>query len=189
MSMRNVLAVVGDDSTQTRATLETAIGLADRENARLTLAKTCVSPTAGVWAVPFGSGVAYVDPSRESPEDACRAVARIAQDIPRGIPVTTLVLNHATQKALVKLVSGGHFGAVVAEAGLFSRCGRLRRLLAQEDVLAVPVPLGAAAPEPGVTAGAPEDEQRVGARTPGGPLGGYLPGGAALVTARPGPAT
>jgi hypothetical protein len=152
MSMCNVLAVVGEHSPHTAATLKTAVELADRENARLTIVRTCSSNGAYVWVTPFGSGAAYIDPQPESPEQACRAVALIARTVPDWIPVTTLVLDQSTEKGLVKLISDGHFGAVVAEATLFSRCKRLRRLLAQEDVLSVPVTIDDAVVQPAAVA-------------------------------------
>ncbi len=139
--MFDVLAVVGEDSPQTQATLCAAVELAERENARLTLARTRVTVGAYAWAMPFGP--AYGDPCVESPEQACLAVARIARGVPPGTPLTTLVLDQTPQKALVKLVAGGNFGAVVAEPRLLTRCRRLRRLLAQMGVLAVPVMLDA----------------------------------------------
>jgi hypothetical protein len=146
MSMFDVIAVVGEDSPQTQATLRVAIELAERENARLTLAKTRFSVCSYAWAMPFGPGPAYVDPSLESPEQACRAVAHIARAVPLGTPLTTLVLDQKPQKALVKLIAGGNFGAVVADAKLLARCRRLRRLLARNGVLAVPVMLDAEHP-------------------------------------------
>jgi hypothetical protein len=169
MSMCNVLAVISERSPYTEATLRTAVELADRENARLTIARTCHSAAPYVWVTPFGSGAAYVDPEAESPEQACRAVALIARTVPDWIPVTTLVLDQSTEKGLVKLISGGQIGAVVAEAGLFSRCKRLRRLLAVEDVMSVPVVVDASVVEPACALVDGEGE--------GGRLAGAMPGG------------
>ena len=67
MSMCNVLGVLGDNEDQVRATLEAAIALADAENARLTLVKTCDDGRAYVWITPFAYGGAYVPPPIDTP--------------------------------------------------------------------------------------------------------------------------
>jgi hypothetical protein len=141
MSMCNVLGVLGDNEDQIRATLEAAIALADAENARLTLVKTCDDGRAYVWITPFAYGGAYVPPPIDTPAEAARLLARVAEFVPETIPVTTLVLGHDTQGSLVKLVRAGNYGAVVADKQLLAHCRRLRRELRREGIREVPVTL------------------------------------------------
>jgi hypothetical protein len=142
MSICNVLAVLSDDTDQIRETFNTAVELAEAENARLTLAKTCEYGNSYVWISPFGVGGAYLPPSSDSPQTAACLLARIAEFVPTWIPVTTIVLEQSTQRSLIKLLDDGHYGAVVADAKLFPRCRRLRRRLRQGQILAVPVKTG-----------------------------------------------
>jgi hypothetical protein len=142
MSMCNVLAVLSDDRNQIRETFNTAVELADAENARLTLAKTCEYGKSYVWISPFGVGGAYLPEPSDSPETAAGLLARVAEFVPSWIPVTTMVLEHSTQRSLMKLLCDGHYGAVVADAKLFPRCRRLRRRLEHDQILAVPVKPG-----------------------------------------------
>jgi hypothetical protein len=139
MSMCNVLGVLGDGEDQAWATLHAAIALADAENARLTLVKTCDGGRSYVWITPFAYGGAYVPPPLDSPADAARLLARVAEFVPGTIPVTTLVLGPDTQRSLVKLVRAGNYGAVVADQRLLSHCRRLRRELLREGIRQVPV--------------------------------------------------
>jgi len=141
MSMCNVLGVLGDSEDQARATLNAAIALADAENARLTLVKTCDCGRAYVWITPFAYGGAYVPPPVDSPAEAARLLARVAEFVPGTISLTTLVLGPDTQRALVRLLHAGNYGAVVADKQLLSHCRRLRRELLREGIREVPVTL------------------------------------------------
>jgi hypothetical protein len=141
MSMCNVLGVLGDNEDRVRATLEAAIALADAENARLTLVKTCDDGRAYVWITPFACGGAYVPPPIDTPAEAARLLAHVAEFVPETIPVTTLVLGHDTQGSLVRLVRAGNYGAVVADRQLLAHCRRLRRELRREGIREVPVTL------------------------------------------------
>jgi hypothetical protein len=139
MSMCNVLGVLGDGEDQAWATLNAAIALAEAENARLTLVKTCEVGRSYVWVTPFAYGGAYVPPTLDSPTDAARLLARVAEFVPGTIPVTTLVLGPDTQRSLVRLLRAGNYGAVVADKQLLSHCRRLRRELQRESIREVAV--------------------------------------------------
>jgi hypothetical protein len=139
MSMCNVLAVLGDSEDQAWATLSAAIALADAENARLTLVKTCDCGRAYVWVTPFAYGGAYVPPPVDSPAEAARLLARVAEFVPGTIPLTTLVLGPDTQRSLVRLLRAGNYGAVVADSQLLTHCRRLRREMRREGIREVPV--------------------------------------------------
>jgi hypothetical protein len=116
-----------------QATFRAAVALAESTNARLTLAKTCEQGRAYVWIAPFAVGAAYLPPDVESPDEAARMLARIVEQVPDSIPVTTLVLTSDSQACLMKLMHERHFGAIVAEADLLSRWRRLRRQLRREQ--------------------------------------------------------
>ena len=130
----NVLAVLGDGEESIRATFRAAVELADAGNARLTLVKTCEPGRAYVWIAPFAVGAAYMPPELESPDEAARLLSRVAEEVPESIPVTTLVLTADTQASLLKLLRERHFGAIVADADLFSSWWRLRRQLRREHL-------------------------------------------------------
>src|ERR1700722_11188320 len=120
----NVLAVLGDGEDSMRATCSAAIDRAGPANARLTLVRTCEPGRSYVWVAPFAVGAAYLPPEVESPDEAARQLARIVDQVPSWIPVTTVVLTSDTQTCLLKLLHERHFGAIVADAGLLSRWRR-----------------------------------------------------------------
>jgi hypothetical protein len=139
MSMCNVLGVLGDSEDRAWETLNAAVALADAENARLTLVKTCDAARAYVWITPFACGGAYVPPPLDSPAEAARLLARVVEFVPGTIPLTTLVLGPDTQGSLVRLLRAGHYGAVVADKQLLAHCRRLRRELRREGIREIPV--------------------------------------------------
>lgn len=143
----NVLAVLGDGEESIRATFSAAVDLADAGNARLTLVKTCEEGRAYVWIAPFAVGAAYMPPALDSPDDAARLLARVTEEVPDRMPVTTLVLTADTQGSLLRLLRDGRFGAVVADADLLSRCRRLRRYLCGEQIQTVLIRSGCAPAE------------------------------------------
>lgn len=120
-----------------RATCRAAIDLAESTNARLTLVRTCEPGRAYVWIAPFAVGAAYLPPEVESPEAAARQLARLVDQIPSSIPVTTLMLTSDTQACLLKLLHERHFGAIVADADLLSRWRRLRHEVEREGLQTV----------------------------------------------------
>lgn len=133
----NVLAVIGDGEESIRATLAAAVELAEVANARLTLVKACEQGGTYVWIAPFAVGAAYMPPPLESPEDASRLLARVAEDVPASIPLTTLVLTADPQTSLLRLLRAGNFGAIVADGDLLSHWWRLRRHLRHEQLRTV----------------------------------------------------
>ena len=120
-----------------RATFAAAVELAETANARLTLVKTCDQGRAYVWVAPFAVGAAYLPPELESPDDAARLLARLAEQVPGSIPLTTLVLTCDSQALILKLLHERHFGAVVAEKDQLARWRRVRRELQREQVQTV----------------------------------------------------
>lgn len=140
MSMCNVLAVLGDSEDQMWETFDAAVSLAEAENARLTLAKTCCPGQTYVWMTPFACGGAYVPPP-QGPEEVNRTLARVVARVPADLPVTTLTLGADTQRCLIRLLREGRYGALVAEADLLKHCRRLRRELRRNEIQGVPVPL------------------------------------------------
>jgi hypothetical protein len=139
MSMCNVIGVLGDDEDEVWDTFRTAVDLADVERARLTLTKTCDDGRSYVWVTPFAFGGAYVPPPLDSPYEAERILARIAEFVPGSIPVTTHVLGPNTQEALVKLLRSGHYNALVASQDLLGHCRRLRRELRRQEIQTITV--------------------------------------------------
>jgi hypothetical protein len=132
-----VLAVLGDGEDSMQATCTAAIDLAESTNARLTLVRTCEPGRSYVWIAPFAVGAAYLPPEVESPEEAARQLARIVEQVPNWIPLTTMVLTSDSQTCLLKLLHEHHFGAIVADADLLSRWRRLRRELRREQLRTV----------------------------------------------------
>ncbi len=104
-----------------RDTLQAAVALAESEYARLTLVKTCDAGRAYVWVAPFAAGGAYLPPAVDSPDEAGRILARVAERVPQEIPVTMLVLGSDTQASLLQLLRSGCYGAVVADRNLLSQ--------------------------------------------------------------------
>lgn len=139
MSMCNVLAVLGDNDDAMWETFDEAVALAQAENARLTLAKTCDDGRSSVWVTPFAFSGAYVPPQFDTPEDAARVLAEVVDRVPASLPVTTVVLNPDTQGALLKLLSCNNYGAVVADCRLLRHCRRVRRALRSGEVREVAV--------------------------------------------------
>jgi hypothetical protein len=132
-----VLAVLGDGEESMRATCSAAIDLAESANARLTLVRTCEPGRAYVWIAPFAVGAAYLPPEVESPDEAARQLARIVEQVPNWIPVTSLVLTSDSQACVLKLLHEHHFGAIVADADVLSRWRRLRREVQREHLQTV----------------------------------------------------
>jgi hypothetical protein len=167
MSMCNVLAVLGDNEETMWEAFDAAVALADAENARLTLAKTCDDGRAYMWITPFAFGGVYVPPPVDSSAEAARRLAQIAERVPRSTPVTTVVLGNDTQDALLQLLRSGHFGAVVADRDLLRHCRRLRRQCEREEIQAIAVsprssvPVAPAAPAPAPAPVASAEKPRV----------------------------
>lgn len=114
-----------------------ALELAESRRARLTLAKTCDGGRAYVWVAPFAVGGAYLPPELESPEQAARELARVVEQVPSSVPVTTIVLGADAPVSLLRLLRSGNYGAVVADRQLLGRCWRVRRQLRRDGLLTV----------------------------------------------------
>lgn len=119
------------------ATLNAAIELAERANARLTLVKTCENGRAYVWVAPFAVGAAYLPPELESPDEACQVLSRLVSEVPDSIPVTMCVLTSDSQASLLKILHERHFGAVVLDKDQLAHWGRVRRQLRREQLQVV----------------------------------------------------
>jgi hypothetical protein len=127
MSMRNVVGVLEDEPDRLWSTFASAVELADRERARLTLVKTLETGRAYVWCVPFGAGSVYLPPDEDPGVHAGRLLARAAEFVPMEIPVTTLVLGLDTERDLRRLISRGDYDAVVANERFLRHRRKLRR--------------------------------------------------------------
>jgi hypothetical protein len=128
------MTILGGDEGSTRATLSTAIGLATETNARLTLVKTCEPPRCYVWAAPFAAGGAYVPAESESPQEAARALCRLADEVPNAIPVTMLVLPPDAQAGVLRLLRERRFGLVVASQTQLAHWRRVRQELRRAEI-------------------------------------------------------
>jgi hypothetical protein len=136
-----VLAVLGDAEDELWACLDAAVEVAERDHARLTLAKTTDPGRLVRWLCPFAIGTLYL-PGQIAME-AGHALARAAEFVPQDIPLTTVLLTDATQRDLLRLLRAGRYGAVVASASLLSHCRKLTRQLGRLGVEPVPVVPGA----------------------------------------------
>ena len=134
MSMCNVIGLLEDNEEQMWSTVEAAVALADAENARLTLAKTCEPGRWLDWMSPFGCGGAFVPPHFDSPDAAARLLAQAAESVPAWIPVTTVLLGADTRKSLRTVLQRYPSGAVVTGPKLLARCRLLGRDLRRMDI-------------------------------------------------------
>lgn len=125
----NVLAILSDGEDSIRSTIDAAVELAQETRARLTLVKTCDSGRAYVWVAPFAVGAAYLPPELESPDEAARVLAHLAEQVPASIPLTTMVLSSDAQAAVLRLLRERHFGAIVADKDQLARWRAVRRQL------------------------------------------------------------
>jgi hypothetical protein len=136
----DVLAVLEDGEEQIQGCLAAAVEIAERDHARLTLAKTTDPGRLVRWLCPFAVGTLYL-PAQISLE-AGHTLARAAEFVPQDIPLTTVLLSDDTQRELVRLLRAGRFGAVVAGAPLLARGGprsKLNRELGRLGLDVVPV--------------------------------------------------
>jgi hypothetical protein len=139
MSMRNVLAVLEDEEDRLWSSFDVAVGLAEREHARLTLVKTSELEHHLIWCAPFNAGI-YVPPDATDPlVRAGRLLARAAEFVPMTIPVTTIVLGIETERELCRLIASGAFDAVVGDAKRLRHARRLRRECGRDRVELVTV--------------------------------------------------
>lgn len=141
MSARHVLGVLEDDGPSLWRTFDCAVALADRELARLTLAKTTDPGVLLRW---FGGAamqsVALSSDELDFPRIASHTLARVVEFVPAGIPVTTVVLGTNTTRALLAVIERGCFDTLVAGETLLTR-RRLRCALGRIEIRTV-VPAG-----------------------------------------------
>ncbi len=127
MSMRNVVGVLEDDPDRLWSTFASAVALAERERARLTLVKTLETGKVYVWCVPFAAGGVYIPPEEDPGVQAGRLLARAAEFVPMEIPVTTQVLGLDTERDLRRLIGSGAYDAMVADERFLRHRRKLRR--------------------------------------------------------------
>ena len=139
MSLHHVLGVLEDSEDRLWATFSVAVRLADAERARLTLAKTTDPGWIVRWLGPFVVGSLYVPADTDPVTAAGHALARAAEFVPAGIPVTTRLLGAHTFVALQLLIRGGDYDACVLTEALLARGPRLRRELSRCGVRSVAV--------------------------------------------------
>jgi hypothetical protein len=138
MSLRNVVAVLEDRPGRLWSTFSAAVDLADREHARLTLAKTQEPEQRYAWCAPFALG-GYLPPEEDPLVHAGRLLAHAAEFVPMEIPVTTMVLGTDTERELRRLLSCGCHDAVVAGESFLRRARKLRRLCTDSGILTLAV--------------------------------------------------
>jgi len=127
MSMCNVVAVLEQCEKQHLSTFETAVELADRQNARLTLVKTCESTRGFVWLNACAIGTLAAPLQLNLSEVAARQLALVAETVPSWIPLTTLLLGNNTQKSLSSFLDRYLCDALVIGPNLLVRRRRLRQ--------------------------------------------------------------
>jgi hypothetical protein len=108
--IRSILVGVGPEPDP--ATLETAVALARREHARLTILAAVVEPSALTYCVPFGLPV---DLAREALVECRQRLQKAVDSVPPDVPVTALLRRGSARAALRAearkhdvLVLGGH---------------------------------------------------------------------------------
>lgn len=139
MCLRNVLTIIDGEGPHAQRVFDAGVELAERERARLTLVKPCVTTRVFVWFSPCTIGGICVPPDLDPKLDASRALARAVEFVPAHIPVTTLVLAADTRAQLCRLLHDGAFDAVVGPESLLRRGRRLRRELKRLGVRVVPI--------------------------------------------------
>lgn len=127
MCMRNVLCVLEPPEECCWSTFATAIELAERERARLTLVTGRERGRVYTWCAAFMVGALYLPPDGDPDQAAAQLLARVAEFVPGDIPVTTMVLSAEPKRDLRRLIRSGAYDALVGDAHLLSRAWRLRR--------------------------------------------------------------
>jgi hypothetical protein len=138
----HVLGLLEDGEERLWTCLGRSVELAEREHARLTLAKTTDPGRLVRWLGPFAIGTLYLPGQGDALVEAGHALARAAEFVPQDVPLTTLLLTDETQRELLRLIRSGRYDALVACAGLLSRCRRLSRELRKLNIETVPVTRG-----------------------------------------------
>lgn len=124
--MRNVLCVLEQPEERFWSTFATAIDLAERERARLTLVTGREPGRVYTWCAAFMVGALYVPPDGDPDQAAAQLLARVAEFVPGDIPVTTMVLSQEPKRDLRRLIRSGAYDALVADEHLLRRAWLLR---------------------------------------------------------------
>jgi hypothetical protein len=139
--MNHVLGVLDDDEQLLERTFECAVGLADRERARLTLVKTTDPGWLMRWFAPAAiQSMMVPETFLEFERIACNRLARAAEFVPTCVPVTTVVLPRNTTKGLRQLLAKGCYDVLVASVPLLHHCPKLTRELARQEIEVISVP-------------------------------------------------
>lgn len=146
--LRHVLAVIVDREDLIERTLAVAIGLADNGRARLSVVKTCDAGTVFACFGPLGMHATLAPPDPCTREMAGRMLARLVNDVPGNIPVSTVVLGPQTQEGLRRFLRAGAHDVIVAPADLLATCPKLARDAASSNTRIVRVTAETTGPEP-----------------------------------------
>ena len=126
MCMRNVLCLLEQPEERFWSTFDTAVELAEREHARLTLVTSAEPGRVYTWCGAFMVGALYLPPDGDSEQTAARLLARVAELVPADIPVTTMVLSKEPRRDLRRLIRSGAYDALVSDERLLRRARLLR---------------------------------------------------------------
>lgn len=135
--MRNVLCVLEQSEERSWSTFATAIELAQRERARLTLVTGREPGRVCTWCAAFMVGALYVPPDGDPDQAAAQLLARAAEFVPGDIPVTTMVLSAEPKRDLRRLIRSGAYDALVADEQLLRRAWLLRGDCRRHGVTAI----------------------------------------------------
>jgi hypothetical protein len=141
-AVNHILSVLEDDEARLQQTFACAVGLADRERARLTLVKTTDPGWLMRWFAPTAIQSMMVPQCcLEFEEMAGHRLAAAVEFVPAQIPVTTAVLSRNTSRGLHQLLRSGRYDVLVVSDVLLHRCPRLARELVAREIAVVSVPL------------------------------------------------
>lgn len=123
-SFHHVLALLDHDARSWRSILDSAIGLAEVEQARLTIAGISDPGWIVKWFAPIAAPV--TDPYLDALSDELR---RAADLVPPSIPVTTVILGAPTGRALRQLTRGAAYDLLVVRDALAAQSRTLWRVI------------------------------------------------------------
>jgi hypothetical protein len=147
-SFHHVLALLEDDSSGDWSVLDRAIELAEAEHARLTLAQTADLGGVVVSCISVCGAVTCTVPPTEAElrEGAGHRLAKAAEFVPASIPLTTVLLERDTARAVRRLAESGCYDLLVVSDRLFAHSRKLRRVVRRLGISTLsvspePVPL------------------------------------------------
>ncbi len=124
---RHVLVLLDDDETATRGVMERAIGLAEVERARLTIARTTDPGRMVRWLGPLTVLSRCGPMIAPDIEAARRALDRVTASVPAAIPLTRVLLGQDTPRALRELTKTDHYDLLIVKDSLIAHHRALRR--------------------------------------------------------------